>query len=230
VWPVSRGGGGRGGVLQWPGFEADHSLSYTRRTGSYKFLKKSNCHLEILGSRLVTWSKFQTEGPQILVFTIYNLVSLRPEVCTPLLLNDVACRITKHKLHLQTSVNGRRFSAPLHLCDMRCSGILSSVWWWFLTDVSVQPVGPPLKGTANISWMLKIGRIGCPGTSLMNYRVSVQPIGSHLKGTAHISWMLKMGPIGCPETSLMNYNVSVQPIGSYPKGIAQILDYWGVDR
>ena len=64
-----------------------------------------------------------------------------------------------------------------------------------VTDVSVQPIGPALKGST-----------GYPETSVNNYQsalrvtgVSVQPIGPALKGST-----------GCHETSVNNYQSALR--------------------
>jgi hypothetical protein len=66
----------------------------------------------------------------------------------------------------------------LKLWDLRSSGILRSVEWWFCADVSVQPIFPIFKsqevfffltleeGNDKTFWLLKMGTIGCPETSV----------------------------------------------------------------
>jgi len=44
--------------------------------------------------------------------------------------------------------------------DLRSFGMLCSMEWWFLTDVSELAVGPNFNGEA--AWSLKMGRIGFP--------------------------------------------------------------------
>jgi hypothetical protein len=49
---------------------------------------KRNSHRKILGVLWVTWSKFRTEGPQILGATVQNLVArgdLAPRICASLI-------------------------------------------------------------------------------------------------------------------------------------------------
>jgi hypothetical protein len=57
--------------------------------------QKSRNHLKILGARSVAWSKFHTEGPQILGATVKNLVARAtwwPAVCAPLFWDCVATK------------------------------------------------------------------------------------------------------------------------------------------
>jgi len=51
---------------------SDCSLPYSR---GEQILQKSRKRLKILGARWVTWSRFHSEGPQILCVTIHNLVA-----------------------------------------------------------------------------------------------------------------------------------------------------------
>ena len=87
----------------------------------------------------------------------------------------------------------------------KCSfGILRSVEWQFLTDVSGQPVGPIFKGQA------------------------VQEEFLHYSWTA---WPLKIGPISCAETSVPNYHSTLRKIpeerrSHLPEITEQILYYW----
>ena len=40
-----------------------------------QIFQKANSHLKILGAMKVTWSKFRTEGPQILGTRLQNVVA-----------------------------------------------------------------------------------------------------------------------------------------------------------
>jgi len=51
--------------------------------------------------------------------------------------------------------------------EPRSSGILRSVYWQILNDVSVQPIGTNFRGQD--SWPLKLVPIGCPETSVIIY-------------------------------------------------------------
>jgi len=53
----------------------------------YTFSKKSGCHLKILGTRCVIWSKVHTEGPQTLITTVKKFSStanVAPGICAHL--------------------------------------------------------------------------------------------------------------------------------------------------
>ena len=52
--------------------------------------------------------------------------------------------------------------------DIRSSGILCSLDWWIVTDVSEQSVGTIFKDQA--AWHLKMGPTDYPETSVNNYR------------------------------------------------------------
>ena len=52
---------------------------------------------------------------------------------------------------------------------LRSFGLLRSVFWWWLTDVSEQPIGSLFQG----SWTagnLKMGLVGCPESSVNSYQ------------------------------------------------------------
>ena len=57
---------------------------------------------------------------------------------------------------------------------LRSSGVVRSVCWGVLTDVSEQPMGPILKYQAVqekwTAWPLKMGPVICPETSVNNYQ------------------------------------------------------------
>jgi hypothetical protein len=55
---------------------------------------------------------------------------------------------------------------------LRSSGMLRSVEWWFCTDVSGQRIGPVFKGQE--AQVKKMGLIGCPETSVQNYRSTLR--------------------------------------------------------
>ena len=51
--------------------------------------------------------------------------------------------------------------------DLPSPGILCSALWWLFTDVSEQSIGPIFKGqSSQNAWPLKMGRKGCPETTL----------------------------------------------------------------
>ena len=55
---------------------------------------------------------------------------------------------------------------------MRSSGVLRTVGWQFITDVSGKPIGPVFKFQAAQRWItrpLKMGPIVCPEKSVRNY-------------------------------------------------------------
>jgi len=59
---------------------------------------------------------------------------------------------------------------------MRSSGILHIELWQFLADVSGQPIGPIFKDQEFISWLLKLGPICCPETSVRNYNYTLRNV------------------------------------------------------
>ena len=58
--------------------------------------------------------------------------------------------------------------------DLRSSEILHSVQWKFLTDVSVQPIGPIPKGLTFL--FLNAGQIVCPESSVRNCRSTLSNV------------------------------------------------------
>jgi hypothetical protein len=83
------------------------------------------------------------------------------------------------------------------------------VWWvcsWSLNNQEVY-----LSGSRN-PWLLKMGQIDCPETSLRNYHYTPWVWSSslnnqevYLRGSRK-PWLLKMRQIDCPETPLRNYH------------------------
>ena len=66
---------------------------------------------------------------------------------------------------------------------LRSSEVLRSLDWWFVTDVSGQPIGPIFKDQAvqffSSSWTvlhLKVVPIGCPETLVTNYQSMLRKI------------------------------------------------------
>jgi len=53
--------------------------------------------------------------------------------------------------------------------DLPSFGILRSVYWQFITDVSGQPIGPIFKGSP-----LEVGSIGCSETLVRNYNSALR--------------------------------------------------------
>ena len=58
--------------------------------------------------------------------------------------------------------------APQYKCDLRSSGMLRSVYWSVVIDVSGQPIDLVLKGQGVDPW--KLGPIGCSETSVTDYQ------------------------------------------------------------
>ena len=79
----------------------------------------------------------------------------------------------KHSKFLQQADN---HSPNYMIPELRSSGLLPSEYLQFLTDVSAQTIGPIFRSQEskkkNNSWPLKMGLIGCPETSVINYRHS----------------------------------------------------------
>ena len=61
--------------------------------------------------------------------------------------------------------------------NLRSSGILRSVEWWFRNEVSKKLIGPFLQVIAvRKFWPLKMGQIGCSETSAWNYHSRLRKI------------------------------------------------------
>jgi len=82
------------------------------QSSNTQIFQKSRCHLKVLGARMVTWSKFCTEGPEILGTTVQNLfapVSWHPGFMHPCLTLKSYCQYVRsfhiccEKLNILTS-------------------------------------------------------------------------------------------------------------------------------
>jgi len=79
----------------------------------------------------------------------------------------------------------RRSRRNVHKRALRSSGMLRCVDWQFVSNVSVQPIGPIFKRLTLEDW-----------TDSLSRKVDNKPDSS--RSALH----LKMEPTGCPETSV----------------------------
>ena len=104
-----------------------------------------------------------------------------------------------------------------------CSpGMLRSVNWYLLTEVSWQPIGPIFKvmtledGTDGLSWNvgMKMGPMGCYEMSVWRWGRRVVMKCRYEDGADGLLWNvgMKMGPKGCHEMSVTNYQFTLRNI------------------
>ena len=97
-------------------------------------------------------------------------------------LRDISSRVPSVWTTCWLNINLRDIRlAQWYKWDLRSSGMLISVGWQLITDVSPQPIGHFFKGQivqdgSWTTWPLKVGPIGCPETSVINCQPTLSNI------------------------------------------------------